>query len=166
MIIGKVIKLLREKAMLSQQELADKSNVSKSYISQIENDKKAPALDKLEMIAKALDVPMSSIFFKASELTEIQIADLDSKFPNDTEAPNTNSALLRIIQNIAEMISSLEQELIMKKRAKHPESTLNLINGRVRYMRSQIEVSINDDSGKKRRKKLFKKGKKRNYIEN
>lgn len=51
----------REKA-LSIRELANRSGVSKSYISDIENDFKHPTLPILVMLADALSIPTNKLF--------------------------------------------------------------------------------------------------------
>lgn len=53
-IIGQKIKHLREKRGLSQQELADKLETDRQYISKIENGKINMSLDYLDKIIKAL----------------------------------------------------------------------------------------------------------------
>lgn len=55
-MIKVTIKAIRKQKSMTQEELANKSNLSQSYISEIENNKTSPTLDCLESIASALDV--------------------------------------------------------------------------------------------------------------
>lgn len=56
--IGRNIKKYRKMSKLTQHELAEKTNLSRSYIADIENDRYNPSVDTLKSIAKALDVPV------------------------------------------------------------------------------------------------------------
>ena len=55
-IIGKKIKLLREKKNMTQQELADLIKTDRQYVWKLEQGKKNITLDYLDKIAKALNV--------------------------------------------------------------------------------------------------------------
>jgi DNA-binding XRE family transcriptional regulator len=52
------VKLWREHRGMTQQDLADKAGISKSYLSQIESGKRQGTVDTLSAIARALDVPL------------------------------------------------------------------------------------------------------------
>jgi transcriptional regulator with XRE-family HTH domain len=55
------LRVLREKAGLSQQELADMAEVSKITIQRIENAKYSVTLDTLISISSALNVPLKKL---------------------------------------------------------------------------------------------------------
>lgn len=55
---GTYLRILREKVGLSQQELADLSEISKLTIQRIENAKYSVTLDTLISIAQALDIQL------------------------------------------------------------------------------------------------------------
>lgn len=55
---GKIIQLLRTAEGISQLELADKLKVSRTYLSQIENNRKQPSLSFLRDVAKVFKVPL------------------------------------------------------------------------------------------------------------
>jgi len=67
---GKLIKELRIKKGMTQEELADKTEVSARTIQRIENGEVDPRAYTLQMIAKALDVDFS--LFAENELKEKQ----------------------------------------------------------------------------------------------
>lgn len=60
--IGQKLRALRKAKNLTTQELADKVNVSQSYISRFENGRAIPDIDMLERILQALDTNLSSFF--------------------------------------------------------------------------------------------------------
>ncbi|HET9058075.1 MAG TPA: helix-turn-helix transcriptional regulator [Chitinophagaceae bacterium] len=55
------LRILREKAGLSQQELADIAELSKLTIQRIENSKYSTTLDTLISIADALNIPLKKL---------------------------------------------------------------------------------------------------------
>lgn len=71
MNIGKVIKNIRSGKNIRQKELSKSCNISITYLSQIENNKKDPSLSKLEGISKYLGIPLPIIFFMALEDDDI-----------------------------------------------------------------------------------------------
>jgi transcriptional regulator with XRE-family HTH domain len=60
-IIAKNIKTLRLDKDLSQEELADKANLHRTYISLLERKKKNVSIKILEKIANALEVEISDL---------------------------------------------------------------------------------------------------------
>ena len=58
---GKIIAGLRQTAGLSQEELADRAEIHRTYVSQIERGLKSPTIVVLLKLSKALDVTSSQI---------------------------------------------------------------------------------------------------------
>lgn len=74
MNIGQKIKSFRKEHKLTQVELAKKSNISRSYLADIENDRYNASLDTLKSIATALNVNISELIedenYKENKSTE------------------------------------------------------------------------------------------------
>lgn len=66
MKIGFIIAKLRSENQLSQENLAEKSDMHRTYLSEIEGGKRNPTLSVLKRIVDALDLSMSE-FFKLVE---------------------------------------------------------------------------------------------------
>ena len=60
--LGLNIAYYRKEQNLSQIQLADKINVSRTHMSRIENNDCAVSLDVIFSIAKALDIPVYKLF--------------------------------------------------------------------------------------------------------
>ena len=60
--IGQLIKELRVEKRMRQNELAKKADLSRNYLSEIENENADPSLRALRQITLALDVSMTQIF--------------------------------------------------------------------------------------------------------
>jgi|ERR1051325_7116099 transcriptional regulator with XRE-family HTH domain len=71
MNIGKIIKEIRTKKDLTQEELASKSSIKQTTISQIENGRKRPNRSSMKKICKALGVSESMVFLLATEAEDI-----------------------------------------------------------------------------------------------
>lgn len=85
--IGENIKLARKKAGLTQTELAKLTNLSRSYIGDIEQNRYNPSVATLKAIAIATDQPLDAIIIsdrKETENKEKTPADL-KKFLDQSE---------------------------------------------------------------------------------
>lgn len=67
MQIGKTLKEIRTAKGVSLTELAELSNVTKSYLSKIENDKREPSVTSIHSVCKALGVPLNIVILLAEE---------------------------------------------------------------------------------------------------
>jgi transcriptional regulator with XRE-family HTH domain len=65
MRIGPAIRTLRRYADMRQKELAARSGIRASYLSQIEKEQRQPALDVVGRIAAVLGLEASSLFYVA-----------------------------------------------------------------------------------------------------
>ncbi len=70
MLLGRELRRSRRTSDLTQEELAAKAKVDRTYISDIENDKVSPTLDMLERLCSALGVRVSAIIARAEVVTE------------------------------------------------------------------------------------------------
>jgi transcriptional regulator with XRE-family HTH domain len=65
MRFGATIKKFREKAALTQKELADALQVTPTYLSAIEHERKQPSLDLLKNVSKVLGIPREVLFWES-----------------------------------------------------------------------------------------------------
>jgi transcriptional regulator with XRE-family HTH domain len=75
--LGKRLKELRNEKKLSQEALANNSGVTKSSISQMENDRLSPSINTLRKIAKALEVRITYFFEEEEKPDYIRIVRKD-----------------------------------------------------------------------------------------
>jgi putative transcriptional regulator len=59
---GQKLRDLRLAAGLTQQQLADRAGIQRETVNHAENERHVPGGDTLGKIAKALDVPLDSLF--------------------------------------------------------------------------------------------------------
>jgi len=71
MIIGDRIRSLRETKELSQGDIEKRTGLLRCYISRVENGHTVPALDTIEKIARALEVPLYQLFYDGEQPPEM-----------------------------------------------------------------------------------------------
>ena len=71
-IFGKIIARLRQSAGISQEELADRAGIHRTYVSQIERGLKSPTIVMLLRLSKALNSAPSKLI----RLLETEIGDV------------------------------------------------------------------------------------------
>ena len=72
MNISKALKLCRTQRGLSKTALAERANLSISYLSLLEKGKRDPNLSTVNEICSALEVPVSIFMFLASDIGELE----------------------------------------------------------------------------------------------
>lgn len=72
MNLGNAIKEQRKLLGFSQGDLAMKIDMTQSYLSLIEKNKKEPNLSVLKKISEALTIPLPILFFKSIEISDIK----------------------------------------------------------------------------------------------
>ena len=71
MIIGDRLRSLREEKKLSQGDIEKRTGLLRCYISRVENGHTVPALETLEKMARALEVPLYQLFYDGEEPPEL-----------------------------------------------------------------------------------------------
>jgi transcriptional regulator with XRE-family HTH domain len=67
MIIGDRLRALREEKQLSQGDIEKRTGLLRCYISRVENGHTVPAIETLEKMARALEVPLYQLFYDGEE---------------------------------------------------------------------------------------------------
>src|SRR5438045_848976 len=69
--LGETVRLLRQRAGLSIQDVATKTGLSNGMISQLERARAMPSIRTLRLLSIALEVPIS-YFFETSDPADVQ----------------------------------------------------------------------------------------------
>ncbi len=67
MIIGDRLRELRDEKKLSQGDIEKRTGLLRCYISRVENGHTVPAIETLEKMARALEIPMYQLFYDGDE---------------------------------------------------------------------------------------------------
>jgi transcriptional regulator with XRE-family HTH domain len=73
MVIGEKLKALREQKHLSQGDIEKRTGLLRCYISRVENGHTVPAIETLEKMARALELPMYRFFTDDEHVTKPNI---------------------------------------------------------------------------------------------
>ncbi len=72
MNIGEAIKRLRKELGMTQKSFAEEFEISQTYLSQIENNKKTPNLNLIESISHKAEIPLPVLLFLAIETNDVK----------------------------------------------------------------------------------------------
>ena len=106
MIIGERLRALREEKKFSQGEVEKRTGLLCAYISRVENGHTVPAIETIEKIAHALEVPMYQLFYDGEEPPEPP-KPLTSKNGNDV-AWGGKGKDARLLANFRRVFSRME----------------------------------------------------------
>ena len=67
MIIGERLRLLREQKKLSQGDIENRTGLLRCYISRVENGHTVPAIETLEKLSRALELPLHQFLYDGDE---------------------------------------------------------------------------------------------------
>src|ERR1700733_2908108 len=67
MIIGTRLRELREAKKLSQGDIEKRTGLLRCYISRVENGHTVPAIETLEKLASAMEIPLYQLFYDREE---------------------------------------------------------------------------------------------------
>ena len=67
MVMGERLRKLREQKKMSQGDVEKKTGLLRCYISRVENGHTVPAVQTLEKLARAFEVPMYKLFYDGEE---------------------------------------------------------------------------------------------------
>lgn len=79
--LSKAIRMQRLEKELSQEQLAERSDMDQTYLSQIERARRQPSLKALRKIARGLEVSLSELFQDA------EIREREGEYRVESEAP-------------------------------------------------------------------------------
>jgi len=71
MLIGERLRELREGKKFSQGEIEKRTGLLRCYISRVENGHTVPAIETLEKLARALEVPFYQLFYEGEKTPEL-----------------------------------------------------------------------------------------------
>jgi transcriptional regulator with XRE-family HTH domain len=67
MVIGERLRELRDQKKLSQGDIEKRTGLLRCYVSRVENGHTVPAVETLEKMARALEIPMYKLFYDGDQ---------------------------------------------------------------------------------------------------
>ncbi|MDJ1110492.1 helix-turn-helix transcriptional regulator [Macrococcus caseolyticus] len=105
MKIGEVLKKIRQIYSRTAKDLAKDLNISPSYLSEIENNKKDPSLDLIEKYSDIFDIKVSSIILMAEDMNDNRKISMSEKFIQKRMIKLLNKYAVERVDNNEETIT-------------------------------------------------------------
>lgn len=97
-LISKQLRDVRKIRGITQQELAELTDLSVPYISQIENNKTNLSLETFLRLTQALDISLSTFFEPYSTSTDTEITELIVKIKENKYSKELAKEILKVIE--------------------------------------------------------------------
>ena len=118
MDMGERLRRLREARKLSQGDIEKRTGLLRCYISRVENGHTIPAVETLEKLARALEVPIYQLFYKEADDSSQPLRDDKSKFRHDWASRGRGRRLFSRLQRTLSKASDRDRALLLSIAAK------------------------------------------------
>jgi transcriptional regulator with XRE-family HTH domain len=108
MIIGDRLRVLREDKKLSQGDIEKRTGLLRCYISRVENGHTVPAIETLEKLARAFEVPMYLLFYDGDEPPKL--TNLPKRKSSDEDAWGSTGKNTRYLNKLRRLLSKTDEE--------------------------------------------------------
>ena len=108
MIIGVRLRALREDKKLSQGDIEKRTGLLRCYISRVENGHTVPAIETLEKMARAFEVPLYQLFYDGEEPP--QVPNLLKRKSSDENAWGNSGKDARYLNKLRRVLSKTDEE--------------------------------------------------------
>lgn len=112
MDIGHRITSLREQKQLSQGDIEKRTGLLRCYISRVENGHTVPAIETLEKIARALDMPLYQLMYDGTEPPKLPTRTNGHEAPEWGDAGKDARFLNKLSRFLATM-SEADRQLLL-----------------------------------------------------
>jgi len=107
MIIGDRLRALREEKKFSQGDVEKRTGLLRCYISRIENGHTVPAIETLEKMARALEIPMYQLFYDGEEPPKLP--NLPKRKTGDDNAWGSKGKDARMLAKFCRLFGRMEE---------------------------------------------------------
>ena len=105
--LGPMLRRARQRQQLTLQQLADRSELSVSYISQIERNLLTPTVASLKRIAAALDIPAGQLMFAEASSGKSRVAVLRKGHRKHVRFPQSSISYELLTPDLQRRVSAL-----------------------------------------------------------
>jgi transcriptional regulator with XRE-family HTH domain len=108
MLIADRLRALREGKQLSQGDIEKRTGLLRCYISRVENGHTVPAIETLEKMARALEVPMYQLFYDGEEPPKLP--NLPKRGSADDIAWGSTGKNARFLSKLRRLLGRMDEE--------------------------------------------------------
>ena len=125
MIIGDRLRDMREQKKLSQGDIEKRTGLLRCYISRVENGHTVPAIETLEKLARALEIPLYQLFYEGEEPPKLP--NLPKRKSSDDIAWGSSGKDGRFLNKLRRLLAKTEEAdrkliLYMAKKMVRPKA--------------------------------------------
>jgi transcriptional regulator with XRE-family HTH domain len=102
MVIGDRLRTLREQKNMSQGDIEQRTGLLRCYISRVENGHTVPAIETLEKMARALEIPLYQLFYDGEEPPTPKLSRIDSGWGSSGRDALTLGKFRRLLARVNE----------------------------------------------------------------
>jgi len=107
MIIADRLRALREEKKLSQGDIEKRTGLLRCYISRVENGHTVPAIETLEKMARALEVPLYQLFYDGEEPP--QLPNLPKRRTSEEIAWGSSGKEARLLNKFRRLLGKVDE---------------------------------------------------------
>ena len=107
MVIGDRLREMREAKQLSQGDMEKRTGLFRCYISRVENGHTVPAIETLEKMARAFEVPMYQLFYDGEEPPKLPNL---PKRKTDEDAWGNSGKDARFLNKLRRVLSKTDED--------------------------------------------------------
>jgi transcriptional regulator with XRE-family HTH domain len=107
-IIGDRLRDMREQKKLSQGDIEKRTGLLRCYISRVENGHTVPAIETLEKLARAMEIPMYQLFYDGEEPPKLP--NLPKRKSSDDIAWGSSGKDARYLGKLRRLLAKTEDE--------------------------------------------------------
>ena len=131
MIIGDRLRAMREEKKLSQGDIEKRTGLLRCYISRVENGHTVPAIETLEKLARALEIPLYQLFYDGEEPPALP--NLPKRKTSDDIAWGSSGKEARLLNQLRRQLGRMDKDdrnLLLFRAQKMARNGSSRSNGR------------------------------------
>jgi len=112
MEVAERIRVIRQEKRLSQGDIEKRTGLLRCYISRVENGHTVPAVETLEKICRALEVPLYQLFYDGDALPEKPIPSEDHE--DDWASHGKGRRMFAKLRGLLKYTNEADRELLLR----------------------------------------------------
>ena len=108
MIIGERLRVLREQRKLSQGDIEKRTGLLRCYLSRVENGHTIPAIETLEKLARALEMPLYQLLYDGDQPPKPDVSSTWTESSGTTWGSSGKD--LRFMRKLRHLLSKMEPQ--------------------------------------------------------
>ena len=114
MVIGDRLRVLREQKKLSQGDIEKRTGLLRCYLSRVENGHTVPAIETLEKLARALEMPLYQLLYDGDEPPKLEVpASWTEGRGTDWGSSGKDLRYMRKLRNLLGKMNGEDRQLLL-----------------------------------------------------